>query len=285
MNNEIKNKNNGKSNAPLIIIGAVFVAAIIGAAIWWNSSTKPAVVKSNTNSTKATPTPDTISATAPAGATPPNVLGSPTAAVTLEEFADYQCPTCAAQHLKIKEITGLYGNRIKFIYRSFPLQQIHKNAYEAAIAAEAAGMQGKFWAMQDQLFTNQKDWSNSSEARKIFEEYAQKIGLDIPKYQADIAGLPAKTRVDNDLARGRGAGINGTPTIYLNGRKLLLEQMEVSALKQLIDAELEKSGGQTTAPSSSTNTGEPKPPASNTAVNAVNNSMVGNANTAKPANK
>lgn len=281
MNNEINKNNNGSSNAPLIIIGIVFVAAIIGAAIWWNSSSKPVVVKSNTNSAKSTPTPDAIPANAPVGATPPNVLGSPTAAVTLEEFADYQCPTCAVQHIKMKEITGLYGNRIKFIYRSFPLTQIHKNAYEAAIAAEAAGMQGKFWAMQDQLFTNQQVWSNSSEARKIFEDYAQKLGLDLAKYQADVAGLPAKTRVDNDLARGRGVGISGTPTMYMNGNKLLLEQMEVSALKQLIDAELQKSGGQNAAPTTSTNVGEPKPPAMDT----TSKSTVGNANTSNSANK
>lgn len=273
MNNEIKKNNNGKSNAPLIIIGVVLLAALIGG--WWfyNNSTKTPV-KSNTNSAKTSPTPDMIPATAPAGASPANMLGSPTAAVTIEEFADYQCPTCASQHTKMKEIIGLYGNRIKFIFRSFPLQQIHKNAYEAAIAAESAGMQGKFWAMQDQLFTNQQAWSNSSEARKIFEDYAQKIGLDLAKYQSDVAGLPAKTRVDADLARGRGAAISGTPTMYLNGRKLIIEQMEVAALKQLIDAELQKSGSQNSAAPStnsgnisvppSSNTVEPKPPTTNT---------------------
>ncbi len=244
MNNEINRNNSSKSNAPLIIIGLVLVAALAGGWWLWNNSTAKPTPKPNPTNTNSAPTPDDKILTAPAGATPPNVLGSPTAAVTIEEFADYQCPTCAAQYIKMKEITGLYGNRIKFIYRSFPLTQIHKNALEAAIAAEAAGMQGKFWAMQDQLFTNQQAWSNSSDARKIFEEYAQKIGLDLAKYQSDVAGLPAKTRVNSDLERGRGAGINGTPTIYLNNKKLILEQMEVSALKQLIDAELQK--GQTT---------------------------------------
>lgn len=254
MNNEIKsNKNNGGSNTPLIIIGLVLVAALIGG--WWlynSSSSKPAV-KSNTNSAIAKATPDNSYQTAPAGATPPNMLGSPTATVTVEEFADYQCPTCAVQHPKMKEITGLYGNRIKFIFRVFPLTQIHKNAYEAAVAAEAAGLQGKFWAMQDQLFSNQQTWANSNEARKIFEEYAQKIGLDLARFQSDVAGLPAKTRVDKDLERAKGAGISGTPTIYINGNKLIPEQTEVSAMKQLIDAELQKASGQTTVPSAPSN--------------------------------
>ncbi len=204
---------------------------------------------------------------APAGAQPPNVLGSPTAAVTLEEFADYQCPTCATQHPKMKEITGLYGNRIKFIYRSFPLTQIHKNAYEAAAAAEAAGMQGsdKFWAMQNQLFENQQTWSNSTEARKIFEGYAQKLGLDLDKYQTDVVGLPVKTRIDADLERGRKAAITGTPTVYLNGTRLSPGQTEVSAMRQLIDAELSK--GAAAVPSAP----------SNQAV-AANSNSVANAN-------
>ena len=235
-------RKNIKTN--LLVIGLIALAAFVGGC----NGTKPTPNTVNKgNTVDATETARQAYINAPPGAQPPNMLGSPTATVTVEEFADYQCPTCAAQYLKMKEITGLYGNRIKFIYRSFPLQQIHKNAYEAAIAAEAAGMQGsdKFWAMQNQLFTNQQAWSNSSEARKIFEEYAQKIGLDVAKYQSDIAGLPAKTRVDADLERGRKAGISGTPTIYLNGTKLLPEQTEVSALRQLIDAELQKGGNQT----------------------------------------
>ena len=248
MNNETKSKNSNNNNTPLIIIGLVLVAALIGG--WWlynSSSSKPAV-KSNTNTATVKATPDNSYQTAPAGATPPNMLGSPTATVTIEEFADYQCPTCAVQHPKMKEITGLYGNRIKFIFRGFPLTQIHKNAYEAAVAAEAAGLQGKFWAMQDQLFNNQQTWANSTEARKVFEEYAQKIGLDFAKYQTDVVGLPAQNRVAADLERGRGVGINGTPTIYINGNKLIPEQTEVSAMRQLIDAELQKASGQTAAP-------------------------------------
>ena len=252
MNNEIKKTTDrGAGNTPLIIIFAVLLAALIGG--WWfynSSSAKPAV-KSNTNSANTKAASDTSYLSAPVGATPPNMLGSPTAAVTVEEFADYQCPTCALQHPKMRELTGLYGNRIKFIYRNFPLP-MHKNGYEAAVAAEAAGLQGKLWAMQEQLFTNQQTWSNSNEARKIFEEYAQKIGLDLAQFQNDMAGLPAKNRVNADLERAKGLGINGTPTIYINGNKLMPEQTEVSAMRQLIDAEMQKAGNQT-APTAPTN--------------------------------
>jgi protein-disulfide isomerase len=269
--NETKNNN---SALPLAIIGLVLVAAIGGG--WWlyANSKSPTTSKSNNNSAKKTPDAQVALAlyqSAPAGAQPPNALGAPTAAVTIEEFADYQCPTCATVHTKMKEINSLYSGRIKFVFRSYPLTQIHKNAYDAATAAEAAGLQGKYWAMQDQLFTNQQAWSNSNEARKIFEEYAQKIGLDAAKFQADMLGLQTKSRVDADLERGRALAISGTPTVYINGNKLAFEQMDVAVMRQIIDAELAKSGGQA----------QPNQSAARPA-NAVNQS-IGNSNAANAA--
>lgn len=278
MNNETnKKKSNGSgSSAPLIIIGLVLLVAIGGG--WWfynNSTTKPPIVKNSngtTNSTaNSTPIPgQQIPPNAPAGASPANTLGPQTAAVTIEEFADYQCPTCATVHTKMKEINSLYNGRVKFIYRSFPLTQIHKNAYEAAVAAEAAGMQGKYWAMQDQLFSNQQAWSNSSEARKIFEDYAAKIGLDAAKFQTDMAGFATKGRVDADLTRGKALSISGTPTVYINGNKLAFEQMEVNAMRQVIDAELQRTSSQSPA-------SQPVSPAS---TNSAANQTVNSSNTA-----
>ena len=241
MNNTTKNS----SNLPFAIIGIVLLVALVGG--WWFYQNAKTPNKAGVDIPK-TPTPksspgkseEDIYKSGLTGANPPNMLGSPTAAVTVEEFADYQCPTCGTIHPKLKELTGTYGNKIKFIYRSFPLTQIHKNAYDSAVAAEAAGLQGKFWAMQDQLFTNRTEWENSNDARKIFDGYAQKLGMDVAKFQNDMLGLPAKSRVDEDMKRGRSIGINGTPTIYINGMKLTPEQMEVSAMRQIIDADLQK---------------------------------------------
>lgn len=241
MNNE--NKNN--SSLPFIIISLVLIGVAAGG--WWfyQSSKNTKTTKTNTNKSNtnlAVP----VTSNLP-GAQPPNMLGSPNALVTIEEFADFQCPTCASVHAKMKEITALYGNRIKFVYRNFPLTQIHKNAYDAAVAAESAGLQGKYWEMQNQLFTNQTAWANSADARKIFGEYAQKIGLDVDRFQTDMLGLAAKSRVDLDIARGRAMGINGTPSIFINGRQLSFEQFDVTPMRQVIDAELQKaqSGAQT----------------------------------------
>ena len=274
--------NNNNSSLPLVIIGLVLIAAIGGG--WWlyANSKSPATSKSNTNSAKKTPDAQAALAlyqSAPAGARPPNTLGVPTAAVTVEEFADYQCPTCATVHTKMKEINSLYSGRIKFVFRSYPLTQIHKNAYDAATAAEAAGLQGRYWAMQDQLFTNQQAWSNSSEARKIFEEYAQKIGLDAAKFQTDMLGMQTKSRVDADLERGRALAISGTPTVYINGNKLAFEQMDVAAMRQIIDAELAKSGGQ--APMAN----QPAARPANAANQPVGNSNAANAAAVNALNK
>ncbi len=277
MNNE--NQSNS-SNLPFIIIGLVLLAALVGGWLFYQNSisqsNKPLtanVNKPNGNSNKPpTQTAEEIYAKGVPGAQPPNMLGSPTATVTVEEFADYQCPTCGTQHPKMKELTGIYGNRIKFIYRSYPLTQIHKNAYNSAVAAEAAGLQGKFWAMQDQLFTNRQEWENSPDARKKFEEYAQKLGLDVPKFQNDTLGLPAKSRVDADMQRGRSLNLTGTPTVFINGKQLTPEEMEVGTMRQIINAELQKATTQT----------QPNQPA-NTANNSnINtNQMTNSANISK----
>jgi len=248
----MKNVENKKNNSqlPLAIIGLVLLASVIVG--WWflstSKSNKSKPAKANTNSANKQPTDNTAAldlyAKAPSGAQPPNMLGSPNAPVLVEEFADFQCPTCATVHATMKEINTLYGSRIKFIYRNFPLSQIHQHAYDASVAAEAAGLQGKYWAMQEQLFNNQKAWSNSPDARKLFEEYAQKIGLDLPRFQNDLVAITTKSRVDADLQRARALNLSGTPTIFINGREITPQQMDVSAIRQIIDAELQKASSQ-----------------------------------------
>lgn len=230
----------------MVIIGLVLLAAIAGGWYFYQNSKAGNLsnkAKSNTNANK----PDDAAIlkayqNAPPGAQPINFLGSPNASVTVEEFADYQCPMCGATYPKLKEIESIYGSRIKFIFRNFPLP-MHQHGYEAAVAAEAAGLQGKFWEMHSQLFTNQKDWSNAPDARKIFDGYAQKIGIDVDKFQNDSLGLAAKGRVDLDLERARKLGVKGTPTVYVNGREIPIEQLDVSAMRQILDAELQKTQG------------------------------------------
>ncbi|HEX3101059.1 MAG TPA: thioredoxin domain-containing protein, partial [Pyrinomonadaceae bacterium] len=181
----------------------------------------------------------TIPANAPNGAEPPNLAGGPTAAVTLEEFADYQCPTCGAKYPVFDEIKSTYGNRVRFIFRNYPLPQ-HDKSYAAAVAAEAAGLQGKFWEMHGALFSNQQAWTASPTYKDIWKGYAQKIGLNVDKWETDMAGTAAKLRVDADVARVKAVGVGSTPTLYMNGRQVAFPDLTVEQLKHLIDAELQK---------------------------------------------
>ena len=201
---------------------------------------------------------------APSGAQPPNMLGSPTATVTVEEFADFQCPSCGQVHTIMKNVQSAYGNRIKFVYRHYPLSQLHKNAYDASLAAEAAGQQNRFWDMQNQLFTNQQAWSNSTDVRPIFTDYAQKMGLDVPKFQSDMLALATKLRVDEDIKRGNALSLNSTPSIFINGRVLLTPQLNVEAIRAIIDAELQNAG------KNQSQTTQPAAPANSSAANSSN---------------
>ena len=176
------------------------------------------------------------------GANPPNSLGAPNAPVTFEEFADFQCPTCALMHPKVQELRAAYGDRLRIIFREFPLKiPAHDKSYEAAVAAEAAGMQGKFWDMQNLLFTNQQTWSVAPAYRQIFEDYAQKLGLDVEKFKDDMAGLAAKNRVNADLERGNSLGINSTPSFFINGNPVQQSDMSLEGMKRMVDVELQKS--------------------------------------------
>ncbi len=245
---ENKNNNsNDNSGLPLVIIGIVLLVAIVGGWYLYQSSSKKTPV-ANTNAANKTSTTlpqpnNTPMVSNVLGAQPPNFKGAQSSTVTIEEFADYQCPTCGAMHPVMNEINALYGSRIRFIYRNFPLVQIHKNAYEAAVSGEAAGLQGKFWEMQNLLFQNQRVWSNVDDIKPVFEGYAQTIGLDVEKFKADVAGLAAKQRVDADLQRGRALNISSTPTILVNGFPVPFEQMTVDGVKKVVDAELVKTGG------------------------------------------
>lgn len=240
----MSNQNNN-SVLPIAIIGLVLLVAVVGGWFWYSSTAKvdkPANIATKTPDAKKLEEQSKIYNAGSPGANPPNLLGSPNATVTVEEFADFQCGTCAVKHPIIKEVIATYGSRIKFIFRSFPLTTIHDKSYDAAVAAEASGLQGKFWEMQNQLFTNQSSWMTKDPMafRGILEEYAKKIGLDIEKFKTDMAGLVAKNRVGADMDRGKSLRVASTPTFYINGKPVGLEQMTTEGFKQLIDAELQK---------------------------------------------
>lgn len=148
-----------------------------------------------------------------------NVKGNKEASATLIEYSDFQCPACGAYYPILKKVAEDMGSQVQFAYRHFPLPQ-HKNAKLAATVAEAAGKQGKFWEMHDLIFQNQSDWSEEKNAAIIFAKYAQDLGLDLAKFQTDIASEEIKAKIENDSKSGVKAGVNSTPSFFLNGKKL-----------------------------------------------------------------
>ena len=267
----MKNQPKKSSGVPLAIIVGVLIVVIVGAYYFYNSSkTKPANISASNTTANAARTP---AATTSLGAVPPNLMGSSTASVTIEEFADFQCGACAQVHPTMKELQGIYGSRIRFIFRNFPLQiPAHDKAYEAAVAAEAAGMQDrtKFWAMQDQLFTNQQTWTTNPNYLVLWAEYAGKIGLNVEQFKNDMAGRDARARVDADLQRGRGLNVSSTPTVLINGKGIPLDSINISNLRQVIDTEIQNAIK--TQPTGSNTTAASAKPASSPAgaANATN---------------
>ncbi|MEX2145234.1 MAG: DsbA family protein [Candidatus Spechtbacterales bacterium] len=140
--------------------------------------------------------------------------------VVLLEYADFQCPACASYHPLVNQLFTDYGDRVKFVFRHFPLEQIHANAEPAGRASEAAGRQGKFWEMHDMLFENQTAWANDRNAEEKFVEYAQALGLDVEQFRTDMNSDEAKNKVKNDYDGGYRSGVPGTPTFFLNGDKI-----------------------------------------------------------------
>ena len=157
---------------------------------------------------------------ASAGAAPPHARGADTAPVTLEEFADFQCPPCGSLHPELKKVEAEYGGRVRVIFRHYPLASIHLHAWEAAQAAEAAGLQGRFWEMHDLLFERQEEWSEAKEVRPLFTEYARSLKLDSDQFTRDMDAAGVKERISADRGRGDSVEITGTPSLFLNGREV-----------------------------------------------------------------
>lgn len=140
--------------------------------------------------------------------------GNASASAYLVEFSDFQCPSCKAAHPFVNEAMNKYKDNLLFAYRHFPLTQ-HPFAEKAAIAAEAAGRQGKFWEAHDYLFTNQDKFSD-----EFLLSLGKALTLDETKFTADFSDIALKNKVQQDLEAALALGVNSTPTFYLNGQKL-----------------------------------------------------------------
>jgi protein-disulfide isomerase len=168
-----------------------------------------------------------------------HIRGNPDAPVTLEEFGDFQCPPCGNFAGFAEELMKEYDSRLRIIFRNFPLVA-HEHAREAALAAEAAGLQGHFWEMHDVLYREQANWSKALNAHELFESYAGTIGLNLDQFRKDMDGEKARERVDSDQALGDSLGIKLTPSLFINNRPVDPKDKNPEGVRAAINAALEQ---------------------------------------------
>jgi protein-disulfide isomerase len=135
-------------------------------------------------------------------------------------FSDFQCPACDAYEPMLNQGMTEFNDSVQFVFRNFPLRTIHPNAQIASQAAEAAGIQNKFWEMHDKLFEKQAEWSESSNPKAYFLQYAELMGLDKAKFSNDLESDQVVQSVEDDYQSGLKAGISGTPSFFFNGKKV-----------------------------------------------------------------
>ncbi len=164
------------------------------------------------------------------GADEIRVRGAPMAPVTIVEFSDFQCPHCATAHPELARLVREFEGQVKLVFKHFPLSS-HSRAVAAARAAEAAGRQGKFWEMHDLLFDHQRELEDAD-----LERYGAMLGLDAERFKTDMAAPESLERVEADRAEGVKLGIEGTPSIFVNGR---LFREPLKALPAYLREELE----------------------------------------------
>jgi protein-disulfide isomerase len=160
-----------------------------------------------------------------------NKITSPQASINIVEFGDYECPACKMAQPIVKKVLEEYSGKVNLVFRHFPLPQ-HASAVPAAITAEAAGEQGKYFDMHNLLYENQDEWSESDNPNQAFISYARKLNLDIDKFEESIKKANTK-KIYADQSDGEKLGINSTPTFYVNGTKL--KDFSYQTFKKAID--------------------------------------------------
>ena len=143
-----------------------------------------------------------------------HIQGPADAALTLVEYGDYECPYCGAAYPIVKELQARMGDRLRFVFRNFPISTSHHHAEQAAEAAEAAAAQSRFWEMHDLLYENQRRLRDQD-----LHAYAEQLGIDVERFDKDLAEHVHAPRVREDFMSGVRSGVNGTPSFYVNGAR------------------------------------------------------------------
>ena len=175
--------------------------------------------------------------------------GNPNAKVSVIEYGDFECPACGAYFPIVQQLVANYSSTVLFVFRNFPLYQVHPDAGISAQAAEAAGLQGKYWQMNNLLYEKQNDWSATSPDQVVsqfFDGYAQSIGLNVNKFNQDISSSAVLNKIQTDVNGGNSAQIDHTPTFFVNLTQIP-NPASYSDFKATLDAALASSSASSTA--------------------------------------
>jgi protein-disulfide isomerase len=158
-----------------------------------------------------------------------HIQGPATAAVTLVEYGDYECPYCAQAYLIVKEVQERLGNKLRFVFRNFPLTKLRPHAYQTALAVETAAAQGKFWEMYDFLFKHGQSLTDDN-----LRLSAAKLGLHVNKFDLEFLDRTYSKHVDEDIQSGEESGVTKTPTFFINGDRYV-ESWDLDSLLSALD--------------------------------------------------
>jgi protein-disulfide isomerase len=214
-----------KRYAPFVIVTLVALITLSAGTLLYRSKRPPALGQEVY-----------VEATSKVGT---HILGNVSAKVTLEEYGDFQCPPCGTLAEALNQMVREFQPKLRLIYRNFPLP-VHSHAREAAVAAEAAGLQGKFWEMHDLLYREQGVWSKTTNVQVLFKIYANMVGLDARRFALDSASEKANDLVENDERRGQSLNVKNTPTLFINETAVEAKDLAPATLHSLISAALNK---------------------------------------------
>lgn len=213
-----------KETTIITVIGLAFLV-IFGGAVWWYAGANPDSGKPVTIDTSAMVSADS------------HMTGTFGSKVTMVEWGDFQCPACGAEYPVINQILEHYkaNPNFNFVFRNFPLP-MHQNAIIGAEATEAAAAQGKYWEMNNALYTHQNEWGESGNPTSFFHTYAQNLGLDVAVFDAALTNHTYKAKVQADYDQARSLNLDHTPTLFING----VEQKDTSyaGIRKALDAAL-----------------------------------------------
>lgn len=210
------------------IVFAVAVVVIFGGIIWANKSTEKPFTGDANKVISEGPIAD-------------HTEGSKENKVLVIEYGDYQCPACGSMYQPMKDMVSKYGSKITFVFRNFPLTNIHPNALAAATAAEAAGLQGKYFEYHNLLYENQDAWKDVTLTKReeTFVNYAKMLGLDENKFKADLKSKDVSDKIARDRSTGTNSfKVDSTPTFIIDGEKIVgSDNVDIDKLtKKITDA-------------------------------------------------